>query len=204
MDLIPEFIKRRHGEVKIEYEHPLLEPICRETYGIMVYQEQVMQAAQVLAGYTLGGADLLRRAMGKKKVEEMAEAARDLRERLRQGEQHPGGQGEPDFRFAGKIRRLRLQQIARRRLRHRRVSDRLSEGELSGRVPLRDDDERHGRHREAQRVHQRSARDGHRSSAAGCERKPGGFRARARTANGDPLRPGGDQRCGRSRRWKAF
>jgi len=47
--------------VKIEYEHALLEPICRETYGIMVYQEQVMQAAQVLAGYTLGGADLLRR-----------------------------------------------------------------------------------------------------------------------------------------------
>ncbi|MDB6018485.1 MAG: dnaE [Pedosphaera sp.] len=71
MDLIPEFIKRRHGEVKIEYEHALLEPICRETYGIMVYQEQVMQATQVLAGYTLGGADLLRRAMGKKKVEEM-------------------------------------------------------------------------------------------------------------------------------------
>lgn len=72
MDLIPEFISRRHGEVKIEYPHPLLEPICRETYGIMVYQEQVMQAAQALAGYTLGGADLLRRAMGKKKAEEMA------------------------------------------------------------------------------------------------------------------------------------
>jgi DNA polymerase-3 subunit alpha len=72
MELIPEFIRRRHGEVKIEYEHQLLEPICRETYGIMVYQEQVMQAAQVLAGYTLGGADLLRRAMGKKKPEEMA------------------------------------------------------------------------------------------------------------------------------------
>jgi DNA polymerase III subunit alpha len=72
MDLIPEFIGRRHGEVKIEYAHPLLEPICRETYGIMVYQEQVMQSAQALAGYTLGGADLLRRAMGKKKAEEMA------------------------------------------------------------------------------------------------------------------------------------
>ncbi|HTL17617.1 MAG TPA: DNA polymerase III subunit alpha, partial [Patescibacteria group bacterium] len=72
MDLIPEFIARRQGEVKIEYAHPLLEPICRETYGIMVYQEQVMQAAQALAGYTLGGADLLRRAMGKKKAEEMA------------------------------------------------------------------------------------------------------------------------------------
>jgi len=71
MDLIPEFIKRRHGEVKIEYEHPLLEPIANETYGILIYQEQVMQAAQVLAGFTLGSADLLRRAMGKKKVEEM-------------------------------------------------------------------------------------------------------------------------------------
>jgi len=63
-------------EVKIEYEHPLLEPICRETYGIMVYQEQVMQAAQVLAGYTLGAADLLRRAMGKKKLQEWPSSAR--------------------------------------------------------------------------------------------------------------------------------
>jgi DNA polymerase-3 subunit alpha len=71
MDLIPDFIKRRHGEVKIEYEHPLLESISKETYGVLIYQEQVMQAAQLLAGYTLGGADLLRRAMGKKKVEEM-------------------------------------------------------------------------------------------------------------------------------------
>ena len=131
MELIPEFIKRRHGEMKIEYEHPLLEPIARETYGILIYQEQVMQAAQVLAGYTLGGADLLRRAMGKKKVEEMAEAARDLRQGLRGEEQNSRRQGEPDFRFAGKIRRLRLQQVARRRLCHRRLSDRLSEGELS-------------------------------------------------------------------------
>jgi DNA polymerase III subunit alpha len=72
MDLIPDFIRRRHGEVRIEYEHPLLEPLTRETYGVLIYQEQVMQAAQVLAGYTLGGADLLRRAMGKKKAEEMA------------------------------------------------------------------------------------------------------------------------------------
>jgi DNA polymerase-3 subunit alpha len=73
MDLIPDFIKRRHGELKIEYEHPLLEPIARETYGILIYQEQVMQAAQILGGYSLGGADLLRRAMGKKKPEEMAQ-----------------------------------------------------------------------------------------------------------------------------------
>ena len=72
MDLIPDFIKRRHGEIEIKYEHPLLESISRETYGILIYQEQVMQAAQILGGYTLGGADLLRRAMGKKKAEEMA------------------------------------------------------------------------------------------------------------------------------------
>ena len=73
MDLIPDFIRRRHGEVEINYPHPLLEPIAKETYGILIYQEQVMQAAQVLAGYTLGAADVLRRAMGKKKVEEMKE-----------------------------------------------------------------------------------------------------------------------------------
>ncbi len=72
MDLIPDFIKRRHGEVPVEYPHPLLEPISKETYGVLIYQEQVMQAAQILGGYTLGGADLLRRAMGKKKLEEMA------------------------------------------------------------------------------------------------------------------------------------
>ncbi len=71
MDLIPDFIERRHGRAPIVYPHPRLEPIARETYGVLIYQEQVMQAAQILAGYTLGGADLLRRAMGKKKLEEM-------------------------------------------------------------------------------------------------------------------------------------
>jgi len=70
MDLIPDFIQRMHG-AKFEYLHPLLEPVLAPTYGIMVYQEQVMQSAQVIGGYSLGGADLLRRAMGKKKVEEM-------------------------------------------------------------------------------------------------------------------------------------
>ena len=73
MDLIPDFIKRRHGEVAIVYEHPLLEGISKETYGVLIYQEQVMQAVQILAGYTLGGADLLRRAMGKKNAAEMAQ-----------------------------------------------------------------------------------------------------------------------------------
>jgi len=73
MDLIPDFIARKHGEQRVEYLDSRLEPILGPTYGIMVYQEQVMQIAQVMGGYTLGGADLLRRAMGKKKPEEMAE-----------------------------------------------------------------------------------------------------------------------------------
>ena len=73
MDLIPDFIARKHGEQRVDYLDPRLEPILGATYGIMVYQEQVMQIAQVIGGYTLGGADLLRRAMGKKKPEEMAQ-----------------------------------------------------------------------------------------------------------------------------------
>ena len=70
MENIPDFVARMKG-AKFEYMHPLLEPVLEPTYGIMVYQEQVMQAAQVIGGYSLGGADLLRRAMGKKKPEEM-------------------------------------------------------------------------------------------------------------------------------------
>ncbi len=73
MDLIPSFVARKHGREEIEYPHPLVAEMLSETYGIMVYQEQVMQTAQILGGYSLGGADLLRRAMGKKKAEEMAE-----------------------------------------------------------------------------------------------------------------------------------
>jgi len=72
MDLIPEYIERKHGK-RVDYLDPRLQPILGPTYGIMVYQEQVMQIAQVIGGYTLGGADLLRRAMGKKKPEEMAQ-----------------------------------------------------------------------------------------------------------------------------------
>ncbi len=73
MDLIPSFVARKHGREDVEYPHPLVAEMLSETYGIMVYQEQVMQTAQILGGYSLGGADLLRRAMGKKKPEEMAE-----------------------------------------------------------------------------------------------------------------------------------
>lgn len=69
--LIPKFIDRKHGREPIKYEHPLLESILKETYAVLVYQEQIMKMAQDLAGYSLGEADLLRRAMGKKKISEM-------------------------------------------------------------------------------------------------------------------------------------
>jgi DNA polymerase-3 subunit alpha len=72
MENIPSFCARKNGKEPITYPHPLLAQVLEETYGIFVYQEQVMQAAQVLGGYSLGGADILRRAMGKKKPEEMA------------------------------------------------------------------------------------------------------------------------------------
>ncbi|MCP4874745.1 MAG: DNA polymerase III subunit alpha [Gammaproteobacteria bacterium] len=69
--MVDDFIDRKHGRSRVEYPHPALETILQPTYGVILYQEQVMQIAQVLAGYTLGGADMLRRAMGKKKAEEM-------------------------------------------------------------------------------------------------------------------------------------
>ena len=72
MALIPDYIKRKKGETKIHYDHPLLEKVAKETYGVLIYQEQVQQAANLLAGYSLGQADLLRRAMGKKDKEKMA------------------------------------------------------------------------------------------------------------------------------------
>ncbi len=71
MDNIPKYIAVKEGREEADYMHPILQPLLEETYGIMVYQEQVMQAAQLLAGYSLGGADLLRRAMGKKIQAEM-------------------------------------------------------------------------------------------------------------------------------------
>jgi DNA polymerase-3 subunit alpha len=84
--LIDDFIKRRHGKIKVKYPHPLLEDVLRETYGVIVYQEQVMQIASVMAGYSLGEADILRRAMGKKKVEVMeAEAKKFVAQAVEKG-----------------------------------------------------------------------------------------------------------------------
>ena len=76
--MVSDFIKRKHGETRVEYPHPMLEPVLEETYGVMVYQEQIMQVASTMAGFTLGQADELRRAMGKKKPEVLAAKRKDF------------------------------------------------------------------------------------------------------------------------------
>ncbi len=78
MEYIPSFIARKNGEEKIEYDHPKLEPVLRETYGLMLYQEQIMESFHVLAGFSLGRADLVRRAIGKRKISEMEKYREDF------------------------------------------------------------------------------------------------------------------------------
>ena len=160
MQMIDDFIKRRHGQTRASYEHPALEPILKETYGVMVYQEQVMQIASALAGFTLGEADLLRKAMGKKKVDVMAAqmdqflkgcASRGVAEKKAQQDLGPDGG----------VRRLRLQQVALGRLRLARVPDRLPEGELPGVLPGGSAHLGAGQHRQDGPVHRRVPRDGH-------------------------------------------
>ena len=125
MELIPEYVKAKKGITPIKYLHPLLEDICAETYGVMIYQEQVMAAASKLAGYSLAQADLLRRAMGKKDKEKMARREKILskaaraRTKLREKSQR-------HLRFTGKIRRLRIQQKPQRSLWGYQLSNRLS------------------------------------------------------------------------------
>ena len=81
MKMLDDYVNRKHGKVKLAYDHPLLEPILKETHGVMLYQEQVQQAANVLAGFSLGQGDVLRRAMGKKDPKEMA----SMRDKFVQG-----------------------------------------------------------------------------------------------------------------------
>jgi DNA polymerase-3 subunit alpha len=123
MDLIPDFCKRKHGEVRLS--RSAHRGILSETYGIMVYQEQVMQMAQIIGGYSLGGADCCA-GDGQEEGRGDGQAPRMFRE----GAAKNGltGQGRRDLRLDGKVRRLRLQQVARGRLRAAVLSHRLAEG----------------------------------------------------------------------------
>jgi DNA polymerase III subunit alpha len=105
MNMLDDFVNRKHGKVKIEYDHPLLETILKETYGVMVYQEQVQQAANILAGFSLGQGDLLRRAMGKKDPVEMGKMRAKFVEGCARVNHIPAKKAEKIFdnieRFAG-------------------------------------------------------------------------------------------------------
>ena len=105
MELIPDFIARKKGKRQVKYLHPLLEEVSEETYGILIYQEQVQKAANLLAGYSLGEADLLRRAMGKKKVEEMVKQRKKFVEGCARVNEIPETQANAIFdlleKFAG-------------------------------------------------------------------------------------------------------
>ena len=151
--MIHDFIDRKHGRKPVVYEVPQLKQLLEETYGVILYQEQVMQISNVLAGYSLGDADLLRRAMGKKNADEMAKQ----RDRFVQGrcrERLAGEEDPQDLRPDGAVRRLRLQQVALRRLRLPGLHHGLSEGALPGGVHVRAAHLRIGQHGQDRQVHQ--------------------------------------------------
>ena len=127
--MVDDFIARKQGKTEVKYELPQLEPVLSDTYGVIAYQEQVMRISNVLAGFTLGEADLLRKAMGKKNPEVMAK----MRGKFVEGREEEGAQreeGGAHLRPDGALRRLRLQQVALDGLRVPRVPDGVSEGEL--------------------------------------------------------------------------
>ncbi len=164
---------RKNKQQDVTYLHPdlaeALEPILGTTYGLIVYQEQVMAIAQQLAGYTLGKADLLRRAMGKKKREvldaEYVGFEKGMLERGFSAAVDQGVVGRP-----GPVLRLRVQQGALGRLRPRLLLDRLSQGQLPGRVHGRAPDQRPGRQGQVGPVPQRVPPAGHQGAPAGRQR----------------------------------
>ena len=204
MDNIPRYINCKHGTEQPEYLHPLLEPILKETYGVIIYQEQVMQIARELAGYSLGGADLLRRAMGKKIKAEM-DAQREvfIDGAIRRGV----GQrlSDHDLRAGREVRVLRLPQGARHRLRAARLSDRVSQGEPPGRVLRGGDDHGPGQPGQAEPLSpgDRALRD----PPAAARRQPwrrqlhGRGRAGWPGASATRSRRSAGSACRRSRRW---
>ena len=143
MDNIPKYIECKHGREKPFYLHPSLEPILSDTHGVMTYQEDVMLIARELAGYSLGQADELRRAMGKKIKEQMAAHRARFIEGAAKKKGIDAAYRRTNLRPSRKIRGLRLQQGPRRGLRASRLSNRLAEGELRRRVLLRLDDARY-------------------------------------------------------------
>ena len=162
---IPTYCARKHGDEEPEYLHPILEPILKETFGVIIYQEQVMQIAQVMAGYSLGEADLLRRAMGKKIRAEMEKQ----RERFVSGSVErgiPKAQADAIFELLAKFADYGFNKSHAAAYALVSYPDRLHEGELSGRVPRSVDDARTEQHRQAVGISRRGAAARHQDGAA--------------------------------------
>ncbi len=191
MDNIDSYVNRKHGRETPEYLHPLIQPILEETYGVIIYQEQVMQIAQTLSGFSLGEADLLRRAMGKKIKKEMDKQRTHFVEGAVGQWRRPAAR-RVHLRAGGEIRRLRLQQIACRGLCADRLPDRLSQGEPRHRVPGGVDDARYRQHRQAQRLRARGPPHGDSHPAAVGESVGSRLHPERRR---HPLFAGGLQEC---------
>jgi DNA polymerase-3 subunit alpha len=179
------YIERKNGREPVTYPHPSLESTLSETYGVVVYQEQVMRIANLLAGFDLAEADNLRKAMGKKKPEEMAK----YREKFVEGcaqKGVPRERGEErDLGPARALRRVRLQQEPHDRVRRRHLPDRVPEAPPPARVHGGAPHLRDGRPRQGRRVRRGGAADGDRGPPAG--RLPVGGGVHGRGA-GDPVR----------------
>ena len=126
--MVDDYISRKQGKTEVKYELPQLAPILSDTYGVIAYQEQVMRIAAVLAGFSMGQSDMLRKAMGKKDPKVMAKQREAFMAGASEGRQRE--EGDQDLRPDGVLRRVRLQQVALDHLRAGRVSDRMAEGEL--------------------------------------------------------------------------
>ena len=168
MQMIDDFIKRRHGQTRVVYEHPALEPILKETYGVMVYQEQVMQIASALAGFSLGRGRPAAQGDGQEEGRGDGRPDGEVPEGLRRA-QRQREEGQEDLGRDGAVRRVRLQQVALGGLRLARLPDGLSQGELPGLLHGGAADVGTREHRQDGAVHRRVPRDGHPRAAAGRE-----------------------------------
>ena len=182
--MVDDFISRKQGKTEVKYELPQLAPILGDTYGVIAYQEQVMRIAAVLAGFSMGQSDVLRKAMGKKDPKVMAKqreafmAGRAQQRRQRE-------EGDQDFRPDGVLRRIRLQQVAFDDLRLGRLPDRLSQGELPVALHGGAAHHRSRQHRQAGDVSRRVPRSRHSDPPARHQHEPARLHRRER---GRPLR----------------
>ncbi len=196
---IPTYCARKLGHEKPDTIHPTIEPVLRETFGVIIYQEQVMQIAQVLSGYSLGEADMLRRAMGKKIKKEMdAQRARFVDGAVERGTART--KADEIFDLLAKFADYGFNKSSCGGLCADRLLDRLVQGEPPGRIPRRLHDPRQGQYRQARRVPCRGAAARHRGRSSFGQRLSGRFRRarRRRWRRGDRLCSERHQGGGRS------